>query len=141
MIWTDNIGGIGRALKIHKQRVAGKDFNQAFQIKMYWNVTDDFKAGVHQKLTELPDGLYCLKAKVRKQGAFFKAAHIYANANEAHRAVIPHSLEFQTVFIRDIEVTNGEATIGIDVDAFGAMWPVPSIFMDDVEFFLQSEAK
>jgi hypothetical protein len=107
---------------------------------MYNNTTDDFRAGLYQTVTGLPDGTYCFKVKARKQGAFYKKAHIYAAeyGDAEKRRVIPTAMEMQPVFIRDIEVTNGQCTFGVDVDVFGGMWAQAYVFLDDVEFFEQS---
>jgi hypothetical protein len=108
---------------------------------MYDNTTDDFRAGLYQTVTGLPDGTYCLKVQARKEGAFYKKAHIYAAeyGGAKKRMVIPTTTEMQSVFIRDIEVTNGQCTFGVDVDVFGGMWAQAYVFLNDVEFFQQSD--
>jgi N-sulfoglucosamine sulfohydrolase len=140
LIWTEELDG-DRALLLHKQRINRDPFDAAYEIRMYNPSTDDFQASAQQTIT-VPNGTYCYKAKVRKQGAFYKQAHIFVDGygGDEQRAIIPTSLEWEHVFIRDIEVTTGEITVGIDVDVFAGMWPLPYIYMDDVELFLQADA-
>ena len=140
LIWTEELDG-NRVLMLHKNRINRDPFDPAYEIRMYNPSTDDFTATAYQTITGLPDGTYCFKAEVRKQGAFYKKAHLFVenHGGGERRAVVPSSLDMQHVFIRDIEVTNGECTIGIEVDVFAGMWPVPYVYMDEVELFLQEE--
>jgi N-sulfoglucosamine sulfohydrolase len=138
LIWTEEVSG-NQVLKLHKERVGRDNFDPAYQIKMYDNRTDDFAAKVFQVISGLPDGNYSLKARVRKEGAFFERAHLcaFTEGGMEHSVVIPTSLSMQTVFVRDIPVRGGQCTIGIDTEVFAGMWTQPAVFLDDIEFFRQ----
>jgi hypothetical protein len=103
---------------------------------------DDYEIETYRDVTGLPDGIYALKASARKIGAFYEEAHLYIenHGGPVRSVVIPSSLDMQTIFLRDIEVTSGQCRIGFRVKTFGGRWPKPTVFMDDVEFFLQNES-
>jgi N-sulfoglucosamine sulfohydrolase len=104
--------------------------------------TDDYEIETYQDISNIPEGTYTLKVSARKIGAFFEEAHLYVenHGSPTQSVVIPTSLNMQTVFIRDIKVTSGQCRIGFRVKTFGGRWPKPSVFMDDVEFFLQDDS-
>ncbi|MGB0369971.1 MAG: sulfatase-like hydrolase/transferase [Opitutales bacterium] len=138
LIWTEDVSG-NQMLMLHKERTNSSTFDSAYQVKMYNNSTDDFKAKVYQGITGLSRGTYALKAKVRKEGALYKRAHltVFGDNNEEYSVVIPSAQDMQTIFIRDIQIDDGQASIGIDTEAFAAMWAEAAVYVDDIEFFEQ----
>jgi hypothetical protein len=87
-----------------------------------------------QKKTGLANGLYTLRAWAKSSGGQ-KTCYMEAkNFGSTSRTVnIPVSSTYQLIEIKDINVTNGQCTIGFWSDANAGNW----CYFDDVEFFKQ----
>jgi hypothetical protein len=99
----------------------------------HWS-SSAYRAYTYQVKTGLTNGLYTLRAKAKRGGtvsACYLEAKDFGGSNRI--ANLPVSSTYQTVEIKDINVTNGQATIGFWSDAAGGAWA----YFDDVEFFKQ----
>jgi hypothetical protein len=87
-----------------------------------------------QTKTGLQNGLYTLRCKARR-GSGQIACQLEAKdyGGSIKTATLPVSSTYQTVEIKDINVTNGTCTIGIWSDAYAHNWA----HFDDFEFFKQ----
>jgi arabinogalactan endo-1,4-beta-galactosidase len=76
----------------------------------------------HQKITGLTNGFYTLTAWAQNSGDQ-KSCYLSAKTTAGERMTsIPVSAGWKQIFIRGIEVTSGECTIGINSDANAGNW-------------------
>jgi hypothetical protein len=93
-----------------------------------------YRVYTYQVKTGLANGLYTARCKARSGGGqaqcYFEVKDFGGSARTAN---LPVAGSYQTVEMRDINVTNGQATIGFYSNANAGNWA----YFDDVEFFKQ----
>lgn len=99
----------------------------------HWS-SNAYKAYTYQYKNGLTNGLYTLRIRA-KTGGGQNALYLEAKdfGGSARTASIPVSTTYQTVEIRDINVTNGQCMVGIWSDANAGNWT----YFDDAEFVAQ----
>ena len=99
----------------------------------HWN-TAAYQVYTYQTKTGLANGLYTLKGYFKRGGnqtaCKFEAKDFGSTTKDYW---IPVLSAWTPVEIKDINVTNGQCTVGIWSDANAENW----LFFDDVEFFKQ----
>jgi hypothetical protein len=100
----------------------------------HWS-TGSYTAYTYQVKTGLQNGLYTLRAWA-KSGGGQNTCYLEAKdfGGTARTANLPVSSTYQLVEIKDINVTNGQCTLGFWSVANGGQWA----YFDDVEFFRQT---
>lgn len=101
----------------------------------YW-AADAFKFDATQTIKNLKPGKYTLAVKTQGGGGQFKYQLFLKGDNGKFEAVTITDTkwnEWHTWEIKDVEIKNGEATIGIMMEATPGNWGS----MDDFEFYLQ----
>jgi hypothetical protein len=83
----------------------------------------NYKVSTSQTLSGLDNGYYTLTAWAQSGGGQ-KAAYLYAqnNGSSEARAAVPVASEWKKVYLRGVQVTNGELTIGVHSDALAGNW-------------------
>jgi hypothetical protein len=99
----------------------------------HWNNVA-YRIYTYQRKTGLQNGLYTLRCKARRSGGQI-ACQLEAKeyGGSLRSATLPVSNNYENVEIKDINVTNGQAMIGIWSDGYSGNWAA----IDDVEFFKQ----
>lgn len=100
---------------------------------VHWSGTP-YQAATYQNLTGLANGLYTARAWVRASGG--QEFYVKDFGGSRKSVIVPAATQdaYREVVIRDIEVTNGSAQIGISTnDARGGAW----LDADDVTFYRQ----
>jgi hypothetical protein len=94
----------------------------------------DYQVGTYQTVTGLVNGRYTLSAWVRSSGGQ-EAAYLEVKDFGApvRRVDIPGTNNWVQIVVRDIAVTNGQATVGFYSFSPGEKW----LRFDDVEFYRQ----
>jgi len=106
-----------------------------YHLTHYLGQSGSWNVYTYQHFTGLANGTYTLSAWVRKSGNGFTAAQMEAKdfGGGTVAAIIPTSSSYQKITLSNINVTNGQCTIGFwtQVDN-GSNYPF--VFMDDVSF-------
>jgi hypothetical protein len=93
-----------------------------------------YRVYTYQTKTGLTNGLYTARCKAKSGGGQTTAQFEVKDYGSSTRSVqIPVNSNYQTLEIKDINVTNGQATIGFWSVANAGNWA----YFDDVEFFKQ----
>ncbi|MFD0673099.1 glycosyl hydrolase 53 family protein [Cohnella sp. GCM10027633] len=100
----------------------------------YWLETD-YAFTLTQTITDLPDGLYTLRARTVGEGGE-TTLRLFADGYGGDKVTTPNIVntawdQYGTYAIEHIHVTNGQATIGFEVAATGGTWGR----FDGVEFY------
>jgi endoglucanase len=106
-----------------------------YHLTHYNGQTGSWNVYTSHTFTGLANGTYTLKAWARRSGNGFTVSQLEAKdfGGSTLSAAIPDSSGYQEVTVSNINVTNGQCTIGFwtQVDN-GSNWPF--VFMDDVTF-------
>lgn len=111
--------------------------NSGMRAFNYWSQSS-YAFTVSQTITGLPDGLYTLKARTVGEGGE-TTLRLFADGYGGDKVTTPNIVntvwnEYGTYAIEHIHVTNGQAVIGLEVEAPASSSGVWGRF-DDVEFY------
>lgn len=131
--WTvsDNIDGGAQALTELK---SDKPIYGTYTLKQY--SADDYEATVKQTVSDLPDGTYTLRARVKSSGGQ-NISELYAQtADERYTYSLKSEIgEWTEVVIPNIIVSDGECEIGLYSDAYSGNW----VLLDNLFFTKNTE--
>ncbi|MBP1991497.1 GH39 family glycosyl hydrolase [Paenibacillus eucommiae] len=101
----------------------------------HWKGTD-YKVYTYQTFSGLPNGLYTLKAWVKSDLGNLRTAYMEAKdyGGTSLKYTIPKTSVWKQISIENINVTNGQATIGFYSDSPANSW----YMVDDVRFYANS---
>lgn len=95
-----------------------------------------YEVYTYQTITGLPDGIYTLKAWVKRSGTF---AYTFMEVKEYGGtkiiATVPNTTAWSQIAIPNVNVTNGQCVIGFYTVATA---PFSYVHVDDVEFYQSS---
>ena len=100
---------------------------------IFWNDMDD-ENRVTQRIKNLPNGTYTLSAWMRRSVTLHEA-YMFVNqyGGPTLRKNVPQTSEWEKFYIKNIKVTNGDATIGFYCKNAKNNW----LSVDAVEFYAQ----
>ncbi|WP_372661938.1 hypothetical protein [Cohnella sp.] len=113
----------------------GGSHSGTYHLTHYNGQTGSWNVYTYRTFTGLTNGTYTLKAWARRSGNGFTASQLEAKdfGGSTLSAAIPDSSSYQELTVSNINVTNGQCTIGFwtQVDN-GSNYPY--VYMDDVSF-------